>query len=60
MDKNNNKGYSYDAYNANEKAKEEAKKGNTTSIALKFNPTADRIVNDRMNEIGFEDCSSPG
>ena len=50
------KGYSYDAYAANEKAKLKAHQDNTTSVSLYNNVRADRVDHNLIKEIGFEDC----
>ena len=52
------KGYSYDAYAANEKAKQHIATSNDSiaSVNLNFNMKHDRIFHPTMEEIGYEDC----
>lgn len=51
-----NKGYSYDAYLANERAKEAILAANDESIKLSSKFGHDRVKKSTIYEIGFEDC----
>lgn len=51
-----NKGYSYDAYLANERAKEASHAADDESIKLSSKYGHDRVKKSLMYEIGFEDC----
>lgn len=51
-----NKGYSYDAYLANERAKEAIQAANDESIKLSSKFGHDRVKKSTIYEIGFEDC----
>lgn len=51
-----NKGYSYDAYLANERAKLIADAANADSIKISSEWSSDKVPFSFMHEIGYEDC----